>query len=78
MQLARVDVLVSNAGANVFHRPLMMPRSQSARCMALDLEAVWSMADAVLPRRPREGRTMSVTRSGTKNLRAGKTRAQAG
>jgi NAD(P)-dependent dehydrogenase (short-subunit alcohol dehydrogenase family) len=46
---ARVDVLVNNAGANVFHRPHEMPRSEWARCMALDLEACWAMAEAVLP-----------------------------
>lgn len=48
-RLGRIDVLVNNAGANVFHRPLEMPRSEWARCMALDLEAAWSMAEAVLP-----------------------------
>ena len=45
----RVDVLVNNAGANVFHRPHEMPRSEWARCMALDLEASWAMTEAVLP-----------------------------
>jgi NAD(P)-dependent dehydrogenase (short-subunit alcohol dehydrogenase family) len=44
-----IDILVNNAGANVFHRPLEMPRSEWARCMALDLEAAWAMAEAVLP-----------------------------
>lgn len=43
------DILVNNAGANVFFRPHEMPRSQWARCMALDLEACWAMAEAVLP-----------------------------
>lgn len=45
----RIDVLVNNAGANVFHRPHEMPRSEWARCMALDLEACWAMTEAVLP-----------------------------
>ena len=48
-RFGRVDVLVNNAGANVFHRPHEMPRSDWARCMALDLEACWAMAEAVLP-----------------------------
>jgi len=48
-RFGRIDVLVNNAGANVFHRPLDMPRSEWARCMALDLEAAWAMAEAVLP-----------------------------
>ena len=45
----RIDILVNNAGANVFHRPHEMPRSEWARCMALDLEACWAVAEAVLP-----------------------------
>lgn len=47
--LGPVDILVNNAGANVFHAPHEMPRSEWARCMALDLEACWAMAEAVLP-----------------------------
>lgn len=43
------DILVNNAGANVFYRPHEMPRSEWARCMALDLEACWAMSEAVLP-----------------------------
>lgn len=48
-RFGRVDILVNNAGANVFHRPHEMPRSEWARCMALDLESAWAMAEAVLP-----------------------------
>lgn len=48
-RFGRIDVLVNNAGANVFHKPLEMRRSEWARCMALDLEAAWAMAEAVLP-----------------------------
>ncbi|WMS43553.1 SDR family oxidoreductase [Acuticoccus sp. MNP-M23] len=47
--LGTVDILVNNAGANVFYRPHEMPRAEWARCMALDLEACWAMAEAVLP-----------------------------
>jgi len=43
-----VDILVNNAGANVFYRPHEMPRSEWVKCMALDLEAAWSMSQAVL------------------------------
>ena len=48
-RFGRVDVLVNNAGANVFYRPHDMPRREWARCMALDLEACWAMTEAVLP-----------------------------
>jgi len=44
----RIDILINNAGANVFYRPHEMARTEWARCMALDLEAAWSMAEAVL------------------------------
>jgi len=44
----RIDILVNNAGANVFHRPHEMSRGEWMRCMALDLEAAWAMAEAVL------------------------------
>ena len=49
-------ILVNNAGANVFYRPHEMPRSEWARCMALDLEACWAMAEAVLPAMRAAGR----------------------
>ncbi|ALM51170.1 SDR family oxidoreductase [Halomonas huangheensis] len=48
-RFGRVDVLINNAGANVFHVPHEMPRSEWAHCMALDLEACWAMIEAVLP-----------------------------
>ena len=44
-----VDVLVNNAGANVFHEPLQMPDEEWDRCLRLDLEAAWFCAKAVLP-----------------------------
>lgn len=45
----RIDILVNNAGANVFFRPHEMPREEWRRCLALDLESAWAMAEAVLP-----------------------------
>jgi NAD(P)-dependent dehydrogenase (short-subunit alcohol dehydrogenase family) len=44
-----VNVLVNNAGANVFHAPLEMPEEDWRRCFALDLDACWTCARAVLP-----------------------------
>jgi NAD(P)-dependent dehydrogenase (short-subunit alcohol dehydrogenase family) len=44
-----VDVLVNNAGANVFYEPLEMPDEAWKRCMDLDLEACWTCSKAVLP-----------------------------
>jgi NAD(P)-dependent dehydrogenase (short-subunit alcohol dehydrogenase family) len=45
----RVDVLVANAGVNVFHEPLAMPEEAWRRCLAVDLEGAWHSARAVLP-----------------------------
>lgn len=45
----RVDVLVANAGVNVFHEPLAMPEEAWRRCLAVDLERAWHSARAVLP-----------------------------
>lgn len=48
-QAGPVNILVNNAGANVFHEPLEMPEEEWRRCFTLDLEACWSCARAVLP-----------------------------
>jgi NAD(P)-dependent dehydrogenase (short-subunit alcohol dehydrogenase family) len=41
--------LVNNAGANVFYEPLDLPDAEWQRCFALDLDAAWKCARAVLP-----------------------------
>jgi NAD(P)-dependent dehydrogenase (short-subunit alcohol dehydrogenase family) len=48
-RFGRIDVLVNNAGINVFHEPLETSDAEWARCMAVDLEGVWRMCRAVLP-----------------------------
>lgn len=45
----RIEVLVNNAGINVFHEPLETSDAEWQRCMAVDLEGVWRMCRAVLP-----------------------------
>lgn len=45
----RVDVLINNAGADVFSEPLALSDADWDRCMALNLRAAWHMARAVLP-----------------------------
>jgi len=48
-RFGRVDVLINNAGANVFAAPLELPDSEWDRCLELDLKAAWTVAKAVLP-----------------------------
>jgi len=45
----QLDVLVNNAGINVFHEPLDTSDAEWARCMSVDLEGVWRMCRAHLP-----------------------------
>jgi NAD(P)-dependent dehydrogenase (short-subunit alcohol dehydrogenase family) len=44
-----VDVLVNNAGINVFADPLTMSDDDWRRCFAVDLDGVWNGCRAVLP-----------------------------
>lgn len=45
----RLDVLVNNAGINVFHEPLETTDAEWRRCFSVDLEGVWHMCRAALP-----------------------------
>ena len=47
--LGPIDVLVNNAGVNVFRDPLQASDADWARCMAVDLEGAWLCTRAVLP-----------------------------
>jgi NAD(P)-dependent dehydrogenase (short-subunit alcohol dehydrogenase family) len=51
----RVDVLVNNAGINVFHEPLETSDEEWQRCFAVDLDGAWHCAKAVLPAMRRQG-----------------------
>jgi NAD(P)-dependent dehydrogenase (short-subunit alcohol dehydrogenase family) len=48
-QFGLPDVLVNNAGINVFHDPLQMPAGEWERCFRVDLDGVWHCCRAVLP-----------------------------
>lgn len=44
-----VDVLVNNAGINVFRDPLKMRPEDWKQCLSVDLEGAWNCCQAVLP-----------------------------
>ena len=48
-RFGRVDVLVNNAGMNVFADPLTMTTEQWRRCFSVDLEGAWNVTRAALP-----------------------------
>jgi NAD(P)-dependent dehydrogenase (short-subunit alcohol dehydrogenase family) len=48
-EFGAVDVLVNNAGINVFCDPLTMTDDDWRRCFAVDLDGVWNGCRAVLP-----------------------------
>jgi NAD(P)-dependent dehydrogenase (short-subunit alcohol dehydrogenase family) len=48
-QFGRVDVLINNAGVNVFADPLALTSEEWRRCFAVDLDGAWNVARAVLP-----------------------------
>ncbi len=48
-RFGRIDVLINNAGANVFAEPLQLTDSDWERCFDIDLKAAWTVARAVLP-----------------------------
>jgi len=58
----RIDVLVNNAGINVFHEPLETTDDEWRRCMSVDLEGAWHCAKAVLPamRAQRSGAIVNI------------------
>jgi NAD(P)-dependent dehydrogenase (short-subunit alcohol dehydrogenase family)/glyoxylase-like metal-dependent hydrolase (beta-lactamase superfamily II) len=55
-QFGPPEVLINNAGINVFHEPLNMPPEEWERCMRVDLIGVWNCCRAVLPHLLARGR----------------------
>jgi NAD(P)-dependent dehydrogenase (short-subunit alcohol dehydrogenase family) len=48
-RFGRIDVVVNNAGVNMFTDPLEMTPEQWQRCFAVDLEGAWNVTRAALP-----------------------------
>lgn len=44
-----VDILINNAGINVYDDPLKLSEADWQRCMAVNLEGPWNLIRAVLP-----------------------------
>lgn len=54
-RFGRLDILINNAGMNVFADPLLMRAEQWQRCFAVDLDGAWHCARAVLPQMLAQG-----------------------
>jgi NAD(P)-dependent dehydrogenase (short-subunit alcohol dehydrogenase family) len=54
-RFGRVDIVINNAGINVFADPLALTREQWQRCFNVDLEGAWNVTRAALPHMLEQG-----------------------
>jgi NAD(P)-dependent dehydrogenase (short-subunit alcohol dehydrogenase family) len=54
-RFGRLDIVVNNAGMNVFADPLTMTHEQWQRCFAVDLDGAWNTIRAALPQMLAQG-----------------------
>lgn len=54
-RFGRLDIVVNNAGMNVFADPLTMTHEQWHRCFAVDLDGAWNTIRAALPQMLAQG-----------------------
>lgn len=54
-RFGRLDIVVNNAGMNVFADPLAMTHEQWQRCFAVDLDGAWNVIRAALPQMLTQG-----------------------
>jgi NAD(P)-dependent dehydrogenase (short-subunit alcohol dehydrogenase family) len=59
------DVLINNAGVNVFRDPLKTSEEDWRRCMSVDLDGVWRCSRAILPGMIEAGRGSIVNIAST-------------
>ena len=54
-RFGRLDIVINNAGMNVFADPLAMTQEQWQRCFSVDLEGAWNVTRAALPHMLEQG-----------------------
>lgn len=55
-ELGPPDILINNAGVNLFRDPMKLTDEEWRRCFAIDLDSLWYCSQTVLPHMLRQGR----------------------